>query len=347
MPKQILIIDDEPHICTLVKEYFELKGYKVLTANNQAQGVKELLSQKISVLLLDIMMPKISGFEILQVIRNLKTTFLIPVIMLTAKNTKDDVIKALSLNCDDYCTKPFTMEFLYKKVNKILNKEVLKNKPLPIIDINVLEEKILVSISGTIKENACSNLIDIINNIFKIFIKTSTLKIEVKIENLKENSNLILILKNLISQYKDENRIFGKGLNINTFASSQTVIAKPKPTISYADLDKPRIEIISFRDISVLSFSKNENLNKECVDYFLQMLNKLKHSGKKKYIIDFSNTKDFEESSLVYLLDRLQELKTGIAFVVKNYKMKTLFTSLKINLWASIFAKINEAIKEV
>ena len=126
---------------------------------------------------------------------------------------------------------------------------------------------------------------------------------------------------------------------------SQTITAKPKTVASY-EIEEPRVEIVSFKDISVLSFSKNENLNKEYVDYFLQTLNTLKHSGKKKFIIDFSNIKDFEESSLVYLLDRLQELKSRIAFVVKNYKIKTLFTSLKINLWASIFAKVDEAIKE-
>jgi len=107
----VLIIEDEPTMLTALKDNFEFKGYKVLTAAEGEAGLNAALNGRPDLIILDIMLPKINGYEICRLIRNEKLDM--PIIMLTAKGEESDVVLGLNLGADDYVTKPFSiMELL-------------------------------------------------------------------------------------------------------------------------------------------------------------------------------------------------------------------------------------------
>ncbi len=104
----ILAIEDETKICENIQEILELEGFNVLTAENGSIGVQ--LAQKYlpDLIICDVIMPKLDGYEVLVTLRQDSNTIKIPFIFLSAKATKDDFRKGMSLGADDYLTKPFT-----------------------------------------------------------------------------------------------------------------------------------------------------------------------------------------------------------------------------------------------
>ena len=103
----VLIIEDDPTMLIGLKDNFEFKGYKVLTAADGEKGLKAALNSKPDLILLDIMLPKINGYEICRLIREEKLAT--PIIMLTAKGEESDIVLGLNLGADDYVTKPFSI----------------------------------------------------------------------------------------------------------------------------------------------------------------------------------------------------------------------------------------------
>lgn len=113
MPKKILAVDDEKHIVRLVQVNLERAGYEVVTANDGKEALEKVESEKPDLLVLDVMMPYLDGFEVLQSLRRNPETRDIPVIMLTAKAQDADVFKGWQSGVDCYLTKPFNpMELL-------------------------------------------------------------------------------------------------------------------------------------------------------------------------------------------------------------------------------------------
>ena len=106
----VLIIEDDPTMLIGLKDNFEFKGYKVLTAADGEKGLKAALNSKPDLILLDIMLPKINGYEICRLIREEKLAT--PIIMLTAKGEESDIVLGLNLGADDYVTKPFSIKEL-------------------------------------------------------------------------------------------------------------------------------------------------------------------------------------------------------------------------------------------
>lgn len=102
--EEILVVDDEKEIADLVEVYLQNEGYKVHTFCNAADALACLSRNKVSLALLDVMLPDMDGLTLLQEIRK---TYLFPIIMLTAKVEDMDKIKGLTLGADDYITKPF------------------------------------------------------------------------------------------------------------------------------------------------------------------------------------------------------------------------------------------------
>ena len=121
--KNILLAEDEPTILRLVRTYFERDGYTVYTATNGEEAIKVFREVKIDLVCLDIMMPILDGFEVTKIIR---ATSEVPIIIMTALQSEDDILKGYSLHIDDYITKPFNPKVLLAKVNNLmmrLNKE--------------------------------------------------------------------------------------------------------------------------------------------------------------------------------------------------------------------------------
>ncbi|MBC8585807.1 response regulator transcription factor [Youxingia wuxianensis] len=111
--KRILIIEDDPSIAELQRDYLEISGYETKIAFSGDEGLKEGLSGKFDLILLDLMLPGIDGFE---VCRNLRRQLEIPILMVTAKKEEIDKIRGLGLGADDYIVKPFSPSELVARV---------------------------------------------------------------------------------------------------------------------------------------------------------------------------------------------------------------------------------------
>lgn len=121
MPKKILAVDDEKHIVRLVQVNLERQGYEVITANDGKEALEKVASEHPDLLVLDVMMPYMDGFEVLQTLRRNPETAEIPVIMLTAKAQDADVFRGWQSGVDLYLTKPFNPMELISFVKRIFN----------------------------------------------------------------------------------------------------------------------------------------------------------------------------------------------------------------------------------
>lgn len=125
--KKILLIDDEPSFCYFIKVNLELTGtYKVLIAPNGKKGLRSAHERHPDLILLDIMMPDLSGFETLKRLKKSQQTTAIPVIMLTAKDNAEALLKSACLYCRDYITKPVKIETLKLQIKDVLSKNYEK-----------------------------------------------------------------------------------------------------------------------------------------------------------------------------------------------------------------------------
>lgn len=132
---KILVIDDEGHILELLKFNLELSGFDVYVSTDASQTQDLIKNQNPDLLLLDWMLPKISGIDILKKIRSDEATYDLPVIMLTAKNMEDDKIQGLNVGADDYITKPFSIKELMARINTVLRRYRLSDKSQTIIEV--------------------------------------------------------------------------------------------------------------------------------------------------------------------------------------------------------------------
>ena len=131
---KILVIDDEEHILELLKFNLELSGFDVCVSSEANQAIELIGKEKPDLLLLDWMLPKISGRDILKKIRQDENIYDLPVIMLTAKNMEDDKIQGLNVGADDYITKPFSIKELMARINTILRRYRVSDKSQSIIE---------------------------------------------------------------------------------------------------------------------------------------------------------------------------------------------------------------------
>ena len=125
--KTILIVDDENMMREAVASYLEKQGYHVLQAETGTQALSLLEKETVSFVILDLMLPDISGEEICSRIRRQSR---IPIIMLTAKTMEDDMLNGLNLGADDYITKPFSLKNLYARIQAVWRRSDHDLKPL-------------------------------------------------------------------------------------------------------------------------------------------------------------------------------------------------------------------------
>lgn len=117
---KILLCEDDENLGTLLCEYLIAKGYDALLCPDGEVGYREFLKEKFDMCVLDVMMPKKDGFSLAQDIRQINPQ--IPIIFLTARVQKEDVLEGFDKGADDYITKPFSMEELVKRVEAILRR---------------------------------------------------------------------------------------------------------------------------------------------------------------------------------------------------------------------------------
>ncbi|MCX7799416.1 MAG: response regulator [Fimbriimonadales bacterium] len=119
MPLKVLVCDDERHIVRLIQVNLERQGYQVVTAFDGKEGLEKIRSEKPDIVVLDVMMPYMDGFEVLRSIRREPETESLPVIMLTAKAQDKDVFEGYHYGADMYLTKPFNPMELVTFVKRI------------------------------------------------------------------------------------------------------------------------------------------------------------------------------------------------------------------------------------
>jgi DNA-binding response OmpR family regulator len=118
--KRVLIADDEPNIVTALEYMLQKRGYEVRTVQNGTQALAEIAQFGPDLVLLDVMMPAINGYEVCQRIREDPALGHLKIIMLTAKGRDLDVAKGLALGADAYVTKPFAIKQLLDQVTQLL-----------------------------------------------------------------------------------------------------------------------------------------------------------------------------------------------------------------------------------
>ena len=126
--EKILIVDDQPEIIDLIKFILKKQDFKTVSASNGKDGLSMALSESPDLILLDISMPDMSGYEVCEKLKSNSQTAKIPIIMLTARDMGEDFEKALEKKADWYITKPFDPKHLLKRITYLLQK--LKEKEI-------------------------------------------------------------------------------------------------------------------------------------------------------------------------------------------------------------------------
>jgi two-component system KDP operon response regulator KdpE len=125
MTIKILVVDDDPVLSELVAYILQAEGYEVVIANDGEAGLRRFLAEEPGLVMLDVTMPELDGFEVCRRIRALSS---VPIIMLTAQGSEDAIVRGLDLGADDYVTKPFQLKPLMARVRANLRRA---NAPQP------------------------------------------------------------------------------------------------------------------------------------------------------------------------------------------------------------------------
>ena len=130
MVKKILVVDDEPNIVDILRFNLQREGYEVLAAYDGQEGLDKALSEGPDLILLDVMLPMMDGFQVCEELR--KTDRLTPIIMLTAREEEHDRVMGLELGADDYVVKPFSVREVMARVRTNIRRQaVLTEEPAP------------------------------------------------------------------------------------------------------------------------------------------------------------------------------------------------------------------------
>ncbi|MBN2735911.1 MAG: response regulator [Spirochaetales bacterium] len=139
--KAILVVDDEMDIRELLSYNLEQEGYKVYKAGTGEEAISISNTEKCDLILLDLMLPGINGFEVCKKIKKTSTTSHIPIVMLTAKNEDHDIIEGFDIGADDYVTKPFSPKILLARIKNLMKQSLTDEDQF-------LEKRDLMTIHG-------------------------------------------------------------------------------------------------------------------------------------------------------------------------------------------------------
>ncbi len=125
--RNILLVEDDPNFGSILKEYLMINGYEVTLAKNGIEGMEKFKKDTFDLCLLDVMMPYKDGFTLAKEIREKNES--VPLIFLTAKTMKEDVLKGFKIGADDFLSKPFDSEVLLAKIKSILSRRMTQVVP--------------------------------------------------------------------------------------------------------------------------------------------------------------------------------------------------------------------------
>ena len=134
--KKILLVEDDPNFGSILNDYLSLNDYEITMAKNGIEGLEKFKKEDFDLCILDVMMPYKDGFTLAKEIRERNDQ--VPIIFLTAKTLKEDVLKGYKAGADDYLTKPFDSQVLLAKIKAILSRNKVANIP----DSDVFEFKV-------------------------------------------------------------------------------------------------------------------------------------------------------------------------------------------------------------
>ena len=177
---KIFMCEDDENLGMLLREYLEAKGFDADLFPNGEAGAKAFPERKYDICLLDVMMPKKDGFSLAQDIRAINSE--IPIIFLTAKNMKEDILEGFKVGADDYLTKPFSMEELLLRIEAIMRRiRGKRNKEVPFYHIGKYmfdtqkqtlsdgkESTKLTTKESDLLANLCANMNDILDREFAV-----------------------------------------------------------------------------------------------------------------------------------------------------------------------------------
>jgi DNA-binding response OmpR family regulator len=172
---RILVVDDEQKVLNVIEAYLIKEGFEVLTCTDGEEALNLFENEQIHLIILDLMLPKISGEKVCNKIR---ATSSVPIIMLTAKTEEDNKIDGLSIGADDYITKPFSNRELVSRVKAIIRRTYRDTRPLAQLliinngDLEIDIEKMIVKKQGhpiTLTSNEFKILIALLTNPGQIF----------------------------------------------------------------------------------------------------------------------------------------------------------------------------------
>ncbi len=224
MPK-ILLLEDDPNLGLIVQEHLQLNGYEVTLAVNGEDGLAAFDTKKYDLCLIDVMMPKMDGFSFARKIRQKDNNT--PLIFLTAKSLKEDKIEGFQIGCDDYITKPFSIEELLLRIQAVLKRTsgTAENQPQTSFEIGEYsfdsKRQILNSkdnqYSLTSKESELLRLLCL--NRDKILDRNTALKKIWGSESYFDGRSMDVFISKLRKYLKDDNsieiiNIHGKGFKL-------------------------------------------------------------------------------------------------------------------------------------
>jgi len=172
---RILVVDDEQKILNVIEAYLLKEGFEVLTATDGEETLRLFNNELIHLIILDLMLPKMSGEEVCSRIR---ATSSVPIIMLTAKTQEDDKIEGLTIGADDYVTKPFSNRELVSRVKAIIRRTYKGTHPLAELliinngDLEINIEKMIIKKQGkpiALTSNEFKILIALLTNPGQVF----------------------------------------------------------------------------------------------------------------------------------------------------------------------------------
>lgn len=142
--KTILIVDDEEPIRQLIKYNLERDGFKTLQACNAMKALEKARSEKVDLIILDLMLPDMSGLDVCRILKNDAKTANIPIVMVTAKTEDADIVYGLEIGAEDYVTKPFSPRVLIARIKSVLRRAIQNAEDCEKVRNGLLREEISV-----------------------------------------------------------------------------------------------------------------------------------------------------------------------------------------------------------
>lgn len=209
---RILIVDDEQKVLNVIEAYLIKEGFQILTSTDGEDALNKFNNEQIHLIILDLMLPKMSGEEVCSKIR---ATSSVPIIMLTAKAEEDNKIDGLTIGADDYITKPFSNRELVSRVKALIRRTYRDNNPLAEIliinngDLEINIEKMLIKKQGktiTLTSNEFKILIALLTNPGQIFSREQLVNKAFGIEYDSFDRTVDTHIKNIRQKIEDDHK---------------------------------------------------------------------------------------------------------------------------------------------